>query len=377
MPTNTADAVNVVAANRFADALADANSSITYAERHLNEAWQDAALVLRETGRTYGQIATHLNMTGRGSSAETARYAAIYACRAAARRRDGTLDAVVRYRHRNTVTISAVAGPLLNRRYGVEIEFSRGSMQSYYPTTDIAEALADAGINAVAESYNHETRPHWKVTTDATVSGGECVSPILTGNAGYGELRDTMRIIRQAGANVDRACGTHVHHDVTDFDTDAIARLIRSMRHTQAAFAAYVPRSRWNAGYSRLLNDYAWDRLDRNVNEGTLFASNQGRRYPAAGFYCEVDRHMFYNFQSLGTYGTVEFRGHSGTLNAAKLRPWIAVAQALIEWVRQGNQFDQAQTVTSMLDTFTNADLLTEAMSRKFLARVNQLGNNF
>ena len=65
------------------------------------------------------------------------------------------------------------------RKYGLEIEIVNVDRER------LLSNLNQAGIECYYEGYNHQTRPHWKIVTDASVSNGyELVSPILEGDEG-------------------------------------------------------------------------------------------------------------------------------------------------------------------------------------------------
>lgn len=98
-------------------------------------------------------------------------------------------------------------GSLVARRFGIEVEFNQGT-GGYSQRGDIVADLNAAGILAEVESYNHQTRPHWKMTTDATVTGGELVSPIMAGDtASLDEVRDVLRIVKARGAESTQTVG--------------------------------------------------------------------------------------------------------------------------------------------------------------------------
>ena len=79
-----------------------------------------------------------------------------------------------------------------NRRFGVEIE-------AYNCTRErLARELREAGISVAVEGYNHDTRNHWKLVTDGSLSGSntfELVSPILEGEAGLRELQKVCWVL--------------------------------------------------------------------------------------------------------------------------------------------------------------------------------------
>ena len=86
----------------------------------------------------------------------------------------------------STMPLDNVFEFLFNRRFGVEIEFF-GAAQS-----TLERNLRAEGIRYEFERYNHETRNHWKFTTDSSIRGDypfEMVSPILQGCEGLQSLK--------------------------------------------------------------------------------------------------------------------------------------------------------------------------------------------
>ena len=55
---------------------------------------------------------------------------------------------------------------------------------------EVCRALRRSGVECQTEGYNHMTRTHWKIVSDASVEGGfEVVSPVLKGQAGWTSLK--------------------------------------------------------------------------------------------------------------------------------------------------------------------------------------------
>ena len=79
------------------------------------------------------------------------------------------------------------------------------------------------GIEVMVESYNHTTRPHWKLVTDGSLNGNdtfELVSPILVGEAGLQELEKGCWVLDLCDVKVNGSCGLHVHIDAAGFSME-------------------------------------------------------------------------------------------------------------------------------------------------------------
>lgn len=195
----------------------------------------------------------------------------------------------------------------MNRKFGIEMEIVGIGRQT------ALRALRAIGVSVEDEGYNHNTRGHWKLVSDSSVYGGfEVVSPILCGETGLEEARAVATALDDAGATTDRRCGLHVHFDARDLTAGDIHTIVRRYARHEAEIDGFMPQSRRgnNNAYCRSVADFFNARFE---NAGTI--EDMVRVQP--GRYFKV------NLQSFPTYGTVEFRQHSGTVNAAKVVSWV------------------------------------------------------
>ncbi|SFH23270.1 Putative amidoligase enzyme [Desulfotomaculum arcticum] len=215
-----------------------------------------------------------------------------------------------------------------SRTFGVEIEFFG------ITAPKALAALNEAGINVHHETYNHTTRRHWKLIYDVSVNnkgtgltrgGHELVSPILKGREGLKELKAVMNALGKAGAKVDRTCGLHVHHDVTDYQVENFVNLYAIYYKFENYMDAILPPSRRGNG----------NRYCRGFNAEELKA------LLAAKTLNDINRVMFnrykkLNFQAYYRHNTIEFRQHGGTHEAEKAVNWVVFTQALVERAKGG-----------------------------------------
>ncbi len=208
------------------------------------------------------------------------------------------------------------------RTFGVEIEFI-GNAES------VKQAVCARGVNCEVEGYNKRTRGHWKIVTDGSVrrnryqTGGglEIVSPILKGQDGLEQLRKVCEALEAAGADVNKTCGLHIHHDAGDFNTDSFKNLVKIYVRFEPAIDTLFPRSRRanNNDYCRSMRHIDPAIIERqNDVHGIRYALNQCRYYKL-------------NLESYVTHGTVEFRQHSGTVEYEKIANWIKLTQGMVE----------------------------------------------
>ena len=198
------------------------------------------------------------------------------------------------------------------RRFGIEIEF-KGSRAA------VCESIQRLGVACQQESYNHNTRNHWKIVTDASLgydNAGEVVSPILQGEQGLRELELVCQGLEDAGATVDRQCGLHIHLDCRDMSVAECQTVFKRYSDYEASIDRIMPRSR--RGNARWCGTIA----DSNVKRGT-FATKQSLGN-ALGRYYKV------NLTNIASRGSIEFRQHSGTTNYTKIYNWLNFLQQFV-----------------------------------------------
>lgn len=251
----------------------------------------------------------------------------------------------------------------IDRAFGVELEFNRGG-GSYDQQRDIVRAMVAAGHAAEVQGYNHVTPTCWKMITDATVTGGEFVSPILTGEAGLNAMRDAVRAIKGNGGAAGRSQGLHVHHDIRDHDAADMRRLVRNLRFAERAMLAYVPRYRYDGSGSCRANvvpSHQWAQYEQSVADGHLLPANRGQR---RGVW---NRYVSTNFNPTLAYGTVELRALGNTLNPVKVRTWIRVGQALIAFGKAGGELTEFVGAEELVDLLAREGHLEAAEAARFV----------
>lgn len=203
----------------------------------------------------------------------------------------------------------------MERKFGIELEIVG-------ITQDAAlKALKAVRIKVNAEGYNHTTRNYWKIVPDGSVTNGfEVVSPILKGETGIEEAEIVARALEDAGAYANRTCGFHVHFDASDLGTDHIKNIVRRYALHEAEIDAFMPKSRrGNTNqYCRSLNGLLGQNFETATTTQALANSQPTRYYKV-------------NLKSYQRHGTIEFRQHSGTVNAMKICNWIRFLAEFID----------------------------------------------
>ena len=208
-----------------------------------------------------------------------------------------------------------------NRRFGIEIEAYNCDKQR------LARELSEAGIDVAVEGYNHDTRNHWKLVSDGSLSGNdtfELVSPILEGEAGLQELQKVCWVLDYCDVKVNNSCGLHIHMDAADFTIETWRNLAITYRHLEPVIDAFMPNTRRNNTFCKRLSGISESR----IREAQTIQDLRG--------VFRNDRYHKLNLEAYARHRTVEFRQHGGTTNFTKMENWIRFAANMITFAKQG-----------------------------------------
>jgi hypothetical protein len=215
----------------------------------------------------------------------------------------------------------------------------------------LALELRNANVEAHAESYNHTTRSSWKIVPDGSVSWGEIVSPILTGESGYEAIRNVCRIANANGASVNQTCGLHVHIGVRHLRFEQLRSICSNWYKAQNVIDMLIASSRRGNPY------YAHRNTNANYHSAvTIDTTTTATELQRA--FCNT-RYSKLNVECYTRQGTFEWRGHQGTTDARKINTWVTFLQ----------RFVTASADGVILDDFTNSPL-TEATLTTLLAQL-------
>ena len=222
-----------------------------------------------------------------------------------------------------------------HRKFGVEIEtvgLSRGQ---------IFDILKKAEINCQIESLNHDTRPHWKIVPDGSLSlrvthsdgleyimaGFEVVSPILSGVRGLLEVEKVVNALVAGGAKINNTCGLHVHVDARDMTAEQIFVAVKRYRIHEETLDTYVKEERRNSNFAQSMGA-----VERFLEE--IRVERPASRVSAHVLCDHAERCGRYRKLNLCSYlrhGTLEFRQHHGSLDAQEIVNWIMLCVTFID----------------------------------------------
>ena len=232
---------------------------------------------------------------------------------------------------------------------GIEIETCNKSVDV------VRRALRDANIKG------------WKVTPDGTPRvDAEIISPVLAScDFAYNELKKVCRVLADIGCGVNTACGLHVHVSNAFHNESATNFCGSSIAHTESTGRFYSNHC------EPLAFDYWKDVSSRYTTQQSIMnslfpRSRTSNRYCLPLTQAKIDRAStiqelnhgkFYaiNF-STWSKGTVEFRQHSGTIEADKIWNWVQFVLNLVNHTVENRFTEQARTIvqTTPVQPFRN-----------------------
>lgn len=198
------------------------------------------------------------------------------------------------------------------------------------------------GAGSIPEHLHYaSTHGAWRCKSDCSVNSGfELVSPVLYGEAGIAEVAAVCRMLEYLGVTADSSCGLHVHHSADGMTIGDARRLVVSYQAVATAIDSILASDRTSAAE----NTYAAPYPDREL--AMLF--NHGAAEHNARGVTALSRYRTVNLDAITAHGTVEFRQHHGTVNAARVTAWIRLTQAFM--VRAMQESDALPVMTNMAD---------------------------
>lgn len=215
----------------------------------------------------------------------------------------------------------------LNAGFGIEIE-------CFLPEGETIRTAANAvshrlGAPVTVEGYNHDVRSTWKVVTDGSLGdisrGIEFVSPILRGEDGLAQVETVCRALSDFGCTVNKKCGLHVHVGVGAPGLRFFKNLVKLYSLFEPVIDSMMPASRRASN-----NTYCKSMTSARPSAVEGASSVADLLYIISGTTGRAGRYFKLNLQSFVRQSTVEFRQHSGTLDATKARRWAVLCLRMV-----------------------------------------------
>ena len=160
---------------------------------------------------------------------------------------------------------------------------------------------------------------------DGSIDGMEFVSPILKGDAGLAEVYKFCQFAKKLKFKVNKDCGYHIHIDMRD--TSEITR-------QRIAYAYSLAFDLWGSLVNR-------DRLNNNFCETPHYDSTFVRACrDFDDTFVDASRYKFINWRAYRDHGTLEIRGHHGTVKTLDVVNWVKAHLRFVDFVKD-KSFDE------------------------------------
>lgn len=201
-------------------------------------------------------------------------------------------------------------------KFGIELECFNVEMST------VVGMLRSIGLNTYSSSYSGRQYSVWQVKSDCSiqgVNGFEVVSPILEGEAGLADVQKVCDALVSLGAQVNKSCGFHIHHDATGWGIQKFRNLFKRFIKFETALDSIQPESRRgnnNRYCASVLKTFAEIDKCNTLNKLSELYGNS--------------RYYKLNLQSFFRQNSVEFRNHAGTVDAEKVINYIRLTSAMV-----------------------------------------------
>jgi hypothetical protein len=196
-----------------------------------------------------------------------------------------------------------------------------------------SELCREKGVDLQTESYNHETRPHFKVVHDGSILGEnaiECVTPVLRNKAGFDNLEKVCASLNEAGAKVNKTTGLHVHIGLQKVDFETYKNCFINYHYLEPAIDKFMAKSRRG-------NENSYCRSLKEINIERIVNAQSMQEIEDA-FYS--DRYRKLNPVSYKRHNTLEFRQHQGTTDYKKIYKWVMLLTSFVAWSKKNRLSD-------------------------------------
>lgn len=200
-----------------------------------------------------------------------------------------------------------------------------------YATCDVCGGTREGGyFEEIRQALRREKITNCSVRSDGSLDdGGLEVCLLFDASKGFEKLEKVCKILNNMRATVNEDCGLHVHIDHRNDSESKTTFIGRGMGKFLPILSKLVPESRRNTTYCRL-------------------QASATERYSAI------------NMSSYRKHNTIEYRLHSGTTNAEKIKNWIELLLALEKTAKGLHQISTADTLfkLSQINDVTTLDRL-------------------
>jgi hypothetical protein len=278
-------------------------------------------------------------------------------------------------------------GKLKNQVFGIEIELTgitRERAAKVIAQCFESRATYKAGIYKQYEIKDSENRI-WKVERDSSIraqrkssgrllyAGDEYRVEIVSPKCKYKDIQriqEIVRLLRKAGAIVNRSCGIHIHIDAANHNEKTLRNLVNIFYSKQdLIYRALGVEGKRESDYCRKLSERFVEEIN-NRKPKTLNDFSDIWYKPYCGSrsnHYHSSRYHGLNLHATFTKGTIEFRIFNSTTHAGKIKAYIQFCLAISHQA-------MVQKSASKRKTITDNEKYT---FRTWLLRLGLIGDEF
>ena len=184
---------------------------------------------------------------------------------------------------------------------------------------------------------NYDYKENWRCVHDGSINpnddgmGREFITRGgLIGDALYNTIDNMTDMLRKRDWYVNRSCGLHVHIDARDLEWRQLKYVLLVGKLCENVLYKMVPPSRSKSSWARRI-PMSYHNINAIHDEDSFIDSwySSHDAHPSMEKYND-SRYCGINMHSRVIHGSIEFRHHSGTLNADKIKHWIEICQSIV-----------------------------------------------
>jgi len=206
--------------------------------------------------------------------------------------------------------------------------------------------------------------------------GPEVVTGILKGDKGFEHLQALCNELAR-NSEVNTTCGLHVHIGSADFNNNNLVMLFKLLKYVENDVFAMLPKSRSTNEFCRRLPDFDFNfdnctsLMDLKIRVNNYYTElftkaantppndkfNKNHNHPRGakvGYDHSNIRYCWANFipamfntrESTPPSYTIEFRAFNGTTNFNKVKNWVKICMALVNFAENYHSDIMSNSVT-------------------------------
>ena len=173
--------------------------------------------------------------------------------------------------------------------------------------------------------------PNWKATSDGSLEDGgiEFVSRPLNGDTLYNSIDSMTNFLRGTSAMLTKRCGLHVHVNALDTYWQELKCILYVARKIEPMLFAMQPKSRRQSNWCKPM-ELSKGMIDSIHSNDDFIESWYSNGSANTDKYNDTRYHGL-NMHARVYLGTIEFRYHTGSMNARKIKCWTEICTSIVD----------------------------------------------